>query len=143
MVTETYPADCVSYRTMLPPSQPQYRVNGSEQAQIAMPPPTLRTSSSEATQRSLQIKAVKAKEDVVVQPRTPSRTDESSVEAFRQQVAELTQDSVAVASMSPEKQRRKSSLDSGSDALEAVLEQARAGGDFVSNTHIDDSFYHC
>lgn len=132
MVGEAYPADCISYRTMIPHDQIQYRVQGSETAHSAMPPPPLRTSSSEATQRSLQIKAVRAKEDVVVQPRTPSRTDESSVEAFRQQVAEVTQDSVAMASMNPEKQRRKSSVEEGSDALEAVLEQAKAGADFVS-----------
>jgi len=92
------------------------------------------------SQRSLQIKAVHRKEDVVVQARTPSRTDDSSLESFRKQAAELTQQSRAVASPSPEKQRKESTVEEAVDPLAALFEQARAGIEDRSDS--DDEDHH-
>jgi hypothetical protein len=69
---------------------------------------------------------------MLLQARTPSRTDESSVETFRKQVAEISQPSQAVSSMSPGKTRKASSVADGADPLQALIEQARAGGEDAS-----------
>ena len=90
------------------------------------------------SQRSLQIKAVHQKEDVVVQARTPSRTDDSSLESFRKHAAELTQQSRAVASPSPETQRKESIAKEIGDPLAALFEQARAGIDDRSDSDDED-----
>jgi len=142
LVTEGYPADCISYRELISADQVQYRVRGFE---LRVAPPVLArlpsTSSSEPTQRSLQIKPVKMNEDVVMKDaRTPSRTDDSSIETFRKNPAEMSGQSQAVASMSPEKQRRMSNLDEegpGSDPLQALIEQAKAGVDSDSDDDND------
>lgn len=143
LVTEGYPADCISYREIISADQVQYRVRGFE---LRAPPVLARlpsTSSSEPTQRSLQIKPVKQKEEVVMKDaRTPSRTDESSIETFRKNPAEMSGQSQAVASQSPEKRRRMSSLDeegTASDPLQALIEQAKAGVDSDSDDDNDNA----
>ena len=85
LVNEVYPADCLIFKALVNPEQPQYRVSGHEDALIVQESPTP-AASSEA---SLQLKPEKG--DTRPPTQTPSRTEDSGqTPSSRGQVADLT-----------------------------------------------------
>ena len=71
LVNEVYPSDCLIFKALVNPKQPQYRVSGHEDALIVQQSPTA-AASSEA---SLQVKPEKG--DIRPPTQTPSRTEDS------------------------------------------------------------------
>ena len=71
LVNEVYPVDCLIFKALINPEQPQYRVSGHEDALIVQQSPTA-AASSEA---SLQLKPEKGNTRLPTQ--TPSRSEDS------------------------------------------------------------------
>ena len=85
LVNEVYPADCLVFKALINPEQPQYRVSGHEEALIVQQSPTAAVSS----EASLQLKP--QKEDARPPTQTPLRTEDSGqTPSSRLQVADLT-----------------------------------------------------
>ena len=85
LVNEAYPSDCLIFKALVNPKQPQYRVSGHEDALIVQQSPTA-AASSEA---SLQLKPEKG--DIRPPTQTPSRTEDSGqTPSSRRQVGDLT-----------------------------------------------------
>ena len=85
LVNEVYPADCLIFKALINPKQPQYRVSGHEDALIVQQSPTA-AASFEA---SLQLKPEKG--DARPPTQTPSRTEDSGqTPSSRRQVADPT-----------------------------------------------------
>ena len=74
VVNEDYPADCIRFRSIVNPGQPQYRVSGVEEPVGTSPS----THGVVASQTSLQLKP--DKEEIAHLLQTPSRTEESGAE---------------------------------------------------------------
>ncbi|KAL2353899.1 polymerase [Cryomyces antarcticus] len=74
VVDECYPAECISFRTLLDPKQTQYQVCGYKEAvpEQRVPP----SSTAPSSQTSLQLKPA-GKDVMTREPQTPSRTEES------------------------------------------------------------------
>ena len=82
LVNEVYPADCLIFKALVNPEQPQYRVSGHEDALIVQQ--SLTAASSE---KSLQLKPEKGGTRPPTQ--TPSRTEESGqTPSSRREVAD-------------------------------------------------------
>lgn len=73
IVNETYPAACLSNRCLVDADQPYYQIKGSEAPKV---PTTSAQHLSEGSAKSLQLKPAR-KHEIVVEPETPSRTEES------------------------------------------------------------------
>jgi len=73
IVNETYPAACLSHRCLVDADQPYYQIKGLEAPKVHT---TSEQPLSEASEKSLQLKPAR-KDDIVVEPETPSRTEES------------------------------------------------------------------
>ena len=85
LVNETYPADCLIFKALINPKQPQYRVSGHEDALVVQQSLTA-AASSEA---SLQLKPEKG--DIRPPAETPSRSEDSGqTPSSRRQVADPT-----------------------------------------------------
>lgn len=85
LVNEVYPADCLIFKALVNPEQPQYRVSGHEDALIVQQSSTA-AASSEA---SLQLKPEKGGTRLPTQ--TPSRTEDSGqTPSGRREVADPT-----------------------------------------------------
>ena len=80
LVNETYPSDCIIYRALINPDQPQYHVDGYKAAQVSSEPATVSSSD-----KSLVLKPDKG---VLGRgPQTPSRA-ESEQSSLRQHLKE-------------------------------------------------------
>ena len=85
LVNEVYPADCLIFKALVNPEQPQYRVSGHEDALIVQQSSTA-AASSEA---SLQLKPEKG--DTRQPTQTPSRIEDSGqAPSSRREVADPT-----------------------------------------------------
>ena len=85
LVNEVYPADCLIFKALVNPEQPQYRVSGHEDALIVQQSSTA-AASSEA---SLQLKPEQG--DTRQPTQTPSRIEDSGqTPSSRREVADPT-----------------------------------------------------
>lgn len=123
LVNEIYPADCVSFRTLLDPKQARYQVNGYT-ASTTEPEPDPGVATALSSQSSLPLKP--AKKDIIVrEPQTPSRADESSVEDTRPISAGLNYSKVT-------EETDGLSNTGYNDALNDAIGEARASAHIVS-----------
>jgi len=77
LVDEVFPADCISYRVVLDPSQRQYHIRGYDPAEGNQALTTIFAPSSAQSDASLQLKPA-GKAVTVREPQTPSAAESSS-----------------------------------------------------------------
>lgn len=113
----------MSYHDVVPPEQPQYRVEGHQLASKTVN--LVPMSSSEA---SLQLKPDKSAH--AQQPQTPSRTDGSEQESLRQHLREAE-----ARAIEQQRQTKKQAELKGHvrDALDEAIEEAKTVRELVSN----------
>ena len=125
VVNESYPSSCISFRFLLNPNQPNYRVKGYPTALSAQPS----SSTAASSNNSLQ---VKPERNVKGLQQTPSRTDSSG-----QKLAHLPNDGSAVSSGSSRGVEPPSApLGYARDALTEAVDEARNIKDLVSLSHM-------
>lgn len=78
LVDEVFPADCISYRVVLDPSQRQYHIKGYVPAQDDQGAKIIFPPSSASSDTSLQLKPA-GKAVTVREPQTPSAAESSSI----------------------------------------------------------------
>lgn len=113
LVSEIYPADCIIYRFLVKPSQPQYQVTGSEPHSSLQQSP-VPTASSEV---SLQLKPAKGMPYPAQQ--TPSQTESSE-----KPLSSLHLDNAHANANVPATVSRPSNR--ATDALDDAIEEAKA-----------------
>lgn len=80
VVDESWIPACISCKDLVSVSQPRFQVKGAQATAT-----TTRTTVSQTSDRSLQLKPAKGKDarDITYEPHTPSRTDEESQRSLR------------------------------------------------------------
>ena len=120
LVNETYPADCIIFRILINPSQPQYRVTGDVRVLSAHQSITPVLSFD----KSLQLKP--DKEELLRLQQTPSRTEGSVQDHSSQSHLEAKLDNT---------EHCKGPLQASvlsDNALDEAIEEAKAIQDLVS-----------
>lgn len=132
VVNEDYPSECITYRMMINPRQPQYLVNGyslpplpiatGNQAPSSTAPPTT-TGTSQVSDESLQLKPA-GRSVMARPPQTPSRTEETP----------------SLPSANTDTNGNESGNDAATgeegDELDMAIREAKETDDSVSNTDI-------
>ncbi|KAK5123236.1 hypothetical protein LTR85_003435 [Meristemomyces frigidus] len=128
VVTEKYPAECISFRAMLDPKQPQFSVKGYAQPEKQKPQPQVEASRpvSAHSERSLQLKPA-GKSVMARQPESPQTTDEA---ALSQRTAGSFDEAVRPSQKAPGKsasteQDQPVPQAESTDEFEAAIRQAR------------------
>jgi len=125
LVSESYPAECISYRAILEPKQPQFRVKGYTEPEKPKPLADAARPGSAGSTRSLQIKPT-AKSIMARQPETTQTTNEP---ASSQRTIELSVEKQQAQQKPREKapceQEQPASHTETTDEFEAAVRQAR------------------
>lgn len=114
IVNENYPADCITYRSLIDHKQPQYQVQGhaavQEKALVEESP-----APGAPSPQPPQLKPAK-KDVIAVQPTTPSRSEESSNDNDQQSVENVVPE--VEEGQAPESKRPSGLYD---DVLEEII----------------------
>lgn len=120
---ENYPADCMSYHDVVPPEQPQYRIEGHQPA-----PTNIKLAPMSSSDASLQLKPDRSTH--AQQPQTQSRTDGSEHESLRQHLREAEARATEQQRQAAKQAELKGHV---RDALDEAIEEAKTVRDLVRN----------
>jgi len=113
----------MSYHDVVPPEQPQYRVEGHQVA-----PKTVNLAPISSSEASLQLKPDRSVH--AQQPQTPSRTDGSEQASLRQHLREAETRATEQQRQAAKQAELKGHV---RDALDEAIEEAKTVRNLVSN----------